>query len=185
MNKQTLMRRIQRGTVVALAALTVAACAPPNEPGQNNNNPNVPNPANPGNANGLNINFRPSNPGAGWVPATSASERQALINSVWTALSAPACWDATSVLPVGQVAQFQFFGQNEYRHFGFTINFGAVFLHDIGRYQGYDTAIVETWTGEVEALVIVSSNVIAHLFPHLDGKTITVLQYGASNGPCL
>ena len=187
MNERILMRRIQRGLAVALATFTVAACATPNEPGQNNNNQNVPNPNNPnnGNASGLNINFRPSNPGAGWVPAATAAERQSLINTVWSTLSAPACWDATSVLPVGHVSQFQFFGQNEYRHFGFTINFGAVFLHDIGRYQGYDTAIVETWTGEVEALVVVSRNVIAHLFPHLDGKTITVLQYGGSNGPCL
>lgn len=185
MNKRILMRPIQRGLTVALA-LTLAACATPNEPGQNNNQ-NAPNANNPGNGNagGLNISFRPSNPGAGWVPAATVAERQTLINNVWAALSAPACWDASAFLPVAQVSQFQFYGQNEYRHFGFTINFGSVFLHDIGRYQGYDTAIVETWTGEVEALVIVNSNVIAHVFPHIDGRSITVLQYGRSNGPCL
>ena len=167
--------------------ILVAACATPNEPGQNNNQnvPNNPNNPNNGNANGLNLNFRPSNPGAGWAPATTVAERQNLINSVWSALAGPSCWDATSVLPVGHVSQFQFFGQYEYRHFGFTTFFGQVFLHDIGHYQGYETAIVETWTGEVEALVIVSGSVIAHVYPHIDGQTITVLQYGASNGPCL
>jgi hypothetical protein len=168
--------------MVPVVVACLAACA--NEPaGPGGAAANVNNPQQAGN-NGVTA-FLPANPGPGFVRASTTAEQNALIQDMWTALTRPACWDASSFLPVGHVSQFQFFNQNEFRHYGFTINFGTVFLHDIGHYQGKETAIVETWTGEVEALVIVNRSTIAHIFPHIDGKSITVLQYAASNGPCL
>ena len=166
------MRRY--GLMVITATLTLGGCAK--------------NPAGPGQGNAANLAFTPSNPGPGFVPAATVAEQQTLSQEIWAVLSAPNCWDASAIVqaaqPVGNVAQFQFFSGNQYRHFGFSINFGAVLLHQVGRYHGLRTAIVETWTGEIEALVVVDSQEIAHVFPHLSGA-ITVLRYGRSSGPCL
>jgi hypothetical protein len=129
--------------------------------------------------------FDPRNPGPGWVAVNDAAAQDALIQEMWRVLTAPSCWDASVAGPVASVTQFQFYGQFEYRHYGFSISFGAIQAFGVGRYQGYPTAIVSTWTGDVEAVVILSDSTIAHVYPHIDGVTLIVTLYGTSNGPCL
>jgi len=137
---------------------------------------------------GVNLAFNPGSPGSAFVPAATFEEQAALADEIWAALSAPACWDASAIVqssqPVGIVSQFQFYSGSLYRHYGFEVFTGAVLLHQVGRYEGFLTAIVETWTGEVEALIVLSGQEIAHVYPHLNGSII-VLRYGRSNGPCL
>lgn len=162
----------RRCLVMLLAASTLAGCGD--------------DPAGPGAD--ASLAFNPANPGSDFVPAATVEEQQSLSAEIWAVLSGPACWDASAIVqaaqPVGTVSQFQFHSGNQYRHYGFSVFFGTVLLHQVGRYRGLSTAIVETWTGEIEALVVVSSQEIAHVYPHLDGS-ITVLRYGRSDGPCL
>jgi hypothetical protein len=98
--------------------------------------------------------FDPRNPGPGYVAVDDTAAQDALIQEMWRVLTAPSCWDASVAGPVANVTQFQFHGQFEYRHYGFSIYFGAIQAYGVGRYQGYPTAIVSTWTGDVEAIVI-------------------------------
>jgi len=168
-----MLRRRSIAGATALVGLALAACS-----GDGGTGP----------AGGVNLSFLPSNPGSAFVPAATASEQQQLAADIWAVLSAPACWDASAIIqaaqPVGSVAQYQFYSGNQYRHYGFSVWTGAVLLHQVGHYQGYATAIVETWTGEVEAFVVISSQEIAHVYPHINGSII-VLRYGPSGGPCL
>ena len=159
------------GRAALAAALALAACS------EDSTGPD-----------GADLAFRPSNPGSDFVPAATVAEQQELSTDIWATLSSPSCWDASAIVqaaqPVGTVAQFQFYQGNQYRFYGFSVFLGTVLLHQVGRYQGLPTAIVETWTGEIEALVVVSAQEIAHVYPHLDGSII-VLRYAASGGPCL
>lgn len=129
--------------------------------------------------------FDPANPGSDYTPVTDPGQQGILIQQMWTALTTPACWDATSALPVGHVSQFQFYGQYEYRHYGYSTMFGGIYLHSVGHYKGRAAAVLETWTGVVEALVIVNGSTIAHAFPNVENTALVVTQYGASDGPCL
>lgn len=129
--------------------------------------------------------FDPANPGPDYETVSDPAEQGTLIQQMWTTLTAPACWDATSVLPVGHVSQFQFYGQYEYRHYGYSIMFGGISLHSVGRYKGRPAAVLETWTGVIEALVITGGSTIAHAFPNVENTALVVTQYGASSGPCL
>jgi hypothetical protein len=131
-------------------------------------------------------NLNPGNPGADYVPVTDQIEQNELIQEMWGILTSPSgCWDASAAGPVATVSQFTFFGNFEYRHFGFSTFFGNVVLHSVGHYQGRMTAIVETWTGVVEALVILDSSTIAHVFPNPANTALVVTRYGTSSGPCL
>lgn len=129
--------------------------------------------------------FDPANPGSDYNAVTDPAAQGTLIQQMWTTLTTPACWDATSVLPVGHVSQFQFYGQYEYRHYGYSTMFGGIYLHSVGRYRGRPAAVLETWTGVIEALVIVDGSTIAHAFPNVENTALVVTQYGASSGPCL
>jgi hypothetical protein len=160
--------------VVVAAGMAMSACtSPPTGPG------------NQANVNQSVAIFDPANPGADYQAVNDPGQQGVLMQQMWTALTAPACWDASAVVPVGHVSQFQFYGQYEYRHFGYSTNFGGIFLHSIGHYKGRAAAVLETWTGVLEALVVVDGSTIAHAFPNVENTALVVTQYGASNGPCL
>ena len=145
--------------------------------------------SNDGNSGGGGIDLSalvPSNPGSDYAPVNEPAAQAALAADMWATLVAPSCWDASAAGPIAVVSQFQFSGQDQYRFVGGTdIFFGAIFLHSIGHYQGRQTAILETWTGVVEAIVILDGATIAHVFPNPANTAIVVTRYGTSNGPCL
>lgn len=123
--------------------------------------------------------------GNGFEAEADDAARAALLDQMWGTLTGPNCWDASyNGSHVGNVSQFQFYGSYEYRHFGFNINFGGITLYDLGTYQGYPTAVLSTWSGEVEMLVLTSSSEFVHVFWHLDGSPVPTV-YRATAGACL
>jgi hypothetical protein len=145
-----------------------------------------------GNGGGFEV-FNPSAPGSDFVRATTTSEQDALLLEWWNVLIAPICWDSSFVgdPTIGgtpaSVSQYQFHSNYQYRHVGFSTFFGAIFFHDIGRYQGYTTAIVETWTGDVEAIAVIDGNTIVHVLKNPSGVPFYVAYgtVGAGGGACL
>ena len=125
-----------------------------------------------------------------FVPVTDPAEQQKLIDEIWASLIRPQCWDSSYIgeptyggTP-GNVSQLSFFGQAQYRYVGFEIWTGSVRLLDVGHYKGFQTAIISTWTDDVEAVIIISDSHIVHVTKPLDGTLIPV-EFGASEGPCL
>ena len=136
------------------------------------------------------ILFDPQQPGE-FRALTDQSEQQTLIDDMWQILSAPGCWDASFVgdptaagSPAG-VAQLSFNGNYQYRYAGsFDTYFGTILLFDVGYYEGYPAAIVETWTGGVEGLVIVNDESFAHVLVSPGGSPYT-MTYRPSGSVCL
>ena len=135
--------------------------------------------------------FNPNNPGTAFQPQRDATLQQDQANRMWNILSSPSCWDSTFVgdptiggTPAG-VAQFSFFNNDQYRYVGeLDTYFGTIFLHDIGTYEDHDTVILETWTGSVEAIVILSDTQFAHVLTNPSG-TPFYTSYGPQNDRCL
>lgn len=134
--------------------------------------------------------FNPAQPGADFTPIADQTAATNTINRMWQQLTSPVCWDASFVgnptaagTPAG-VSQYQFYGQNQYRHVGFSTQAGNLFLHAVGYHNGYDTAIVETWTGDIEALVLVNDTTLVHVLKNPSGVPFTSW-YGAAMQGCL
>ena len=142
---------------------------------------------------GGDVDFDPRT-NSGLILAETAEEQQALaVEMVDVMITAPGeCWDASVIVggaqPTGIVSQWQFsvdeVGNVRYRFVGFDTRFGTVLLRAIGRYDGLPTAIVETWTGDVEAFVVVSPAEIVHVSVSPGGGLSTV-RYGTHRGACL
>jgi len=145
-----------------------------------------------GTARGFEV-FNPSAPGPEFVRATTNSEQEALLLEWWNALIAPICWDSSFVgdPTIGgtpaSVSQYQFHSNYQFRHVGFSIYFGDIFFHDIGHYQGYTTAIVETWTGDIEAIAVIDGATFVHVLKNPSGVPFYVAygSVGAGGGACL
>ena len=127
----------------------------------------------------------------GFRPVTDPVAKEALIQEVWQTLTAPTCWDASFVgdPAVGgtpaAVAQLSFFAPFQYRYVSSTDVFlGVMSLFDIGYYYGYPTAIVSTWTGETEGIVILDASQFVHVLTNPEGARFTVT-YTATDDPCL
>jgi hypothetical protein len=61
---------------------------------------------------------------------------------------------------------------------------GSVSLFHIGYYRDYPTAIVTTWTGETEGIVILNASQFVHVLTNPAGALFTVT-YTATDDPCL
>lgn len=127
----------------------------------------------------------------GFVPVTDPDEKEALTQEMWQTLAVPECWDASFVgdptaggTPAA-VAQFSFLDPFQYRYVSSTdVFFGGISLFDIGYYYGYPAAIVSTWTGETEGMVILEASEFVHVLTNPEGALFTVT-YRATEGPCL
>jgi hypothetical protein len=134
--------------------------------------------------------FSPSDPADTFQPSPDAAERDAIAMEMWAALTAPACWDASFVGPAtpagtpASVSQFTFSGQYQYRYYGFDTYFGSIQLIDVGHYKGRKAALLVTWTGETEGLILVNPDRIEHVSTNPAGAAYG-LTYWRSNGPCL
>ena len=62
--------------------------------------------------------------------------------------------------------------------------FSGISLFDIGYYYGYPAALVSTWTGEQEGMVILEASEFVHVLTNPDGALFTGT-YRATDGPCL
>ena len=127
----------------------------------------------------------------GFTPVTDPDGKEALIQEMWQTLTVPECWDASFVgdptaggTPAA-VAQISFFNPFQYRYVSSTdVFFGGISLFDIGYYYGYPAAIVSTWTGEQEGIVILEASEFVHVLTNPEGALFTVT-YRATDGPCL
>jgi hypothetical protein len=127
----------------------------------------------------------------GFSPVTDPVAKEALIQEMWQTLTVPNCWDASFVgdPAVGgtpaAVAQLSFFDPFQYRYVSSTDVFlGVLSLFNIGYYYGYPTAIVSTWTGETEGIVILDASQFVHVLTNPEGAVFTVT-YTATDEPCL
>lgn len=161
--------------ILACAVLALAGCTGgDNGSGQGRTNLPVLNPTNPDNA---------------FVKVETQAKRQQLLDEMWTALTAPPCWDASFVgdPTIGgtpaSVDQFSFYGNYEYRHVGFSTTFGPLYLYDIGKYYDYTTAILDIG-GYVDAFSIIDGNTIAYFTQNPSGVPF-VIYYGAADQGCL
>ena len=133
--------------------------------------------------------LNPVSPGAQYVSQTDPAQQSALIQSMWQTLTAPPCWSGAFLTnpgvggSVGSVAQFEFFGQDQYRFVGTSTFFGSIFLVDVGEYQGLPAALLSTWTGTDESLVILDGSTFDHSFPNVDNTAIVVTRYRAETDP--
>lgn len=134
--------------------------------------------------------FNPAQPETAFTAIADPSAATGTQNRMWEILTAPLCWDASFVGDPtiagspASVSQFQFFNPGNYRHVGFSIFSGQIVLHAIGYHNGYDTVIVETWTGDIEALVIVNNMTLVHILKNPSGVPFTTT-YGAVQQGCL
>ena len=145
-----------------------------------------------GSSNG-DVGFDPRN-AEEFEPATDPDDQRSLIDEMLRALITPPgeCWDASVIVggmqPTGIVSQWQFdadeFGNVFFRFVGFDTTSGTVFLQNIGRYNGWPTALVETWTGGPEALILLSPDELVHVSVNPGGGLSTV-RYGMGRGTCL
>jgi hypothetical protein len=82
-------------------------------------------------------------------------------------------------------AQLSFFDPFQYRYVSSTdVFFGGISLFDIGYYYGYPAAIVSTWTGEQEGIVILEASEFVHVLTNPEGALFTVT-YRMTDAPCL
>ena len=138
-----------------------------------------------GDGTGLN----PVSPGAQYVSQTDPAQQNALIQSMWQTLTDPPCWSGAFITDpgiggsVGSVAQFQFSGQDEYRFVGTSTFFGSIYLVDVGEYQGRPAALISTWTGTDEGIVVLDGSTFDHAFPNLDNTALVVTRYRAVTDP--
>jgi hypothetical protein len=73
------------------------------------------------------------------------------------------------------VAQFSFFDPFQYRYVSSTdVFFGSISLFNIGHYYGYPAAIVSSWTGEQEGIVILEASEFVHVLTNPEGALFTV-----------
>jgi hypothetical protein len=134
--------------------------------------------------------FDPQLPASTFVSETDAEKREKLMQQMWSALIAPACWDASFIGPatpggsVGSVSQFTFSGEYRYRYVGYETHVGGVTLIDIGRYRGKPAALLATWSGETEGLILVDNKHFEHVLTAPSGGSYAVT-FWTSGGPCL
>jgi hypothetical protein len=110
---------------------------------------------------------------------------------MWQTLTVSECWDAsfvgdpTAAGTPAALAQFSFFDPFQYRYVSSTdVFFGGISLFNIGHYYGYPAAIVSTWTGEREGIVILEASEFVHVLTNPESSLFTVT-YRATDGPCL
>ncbi len=134
--------------------------------------------------------FDPNLPASTFVSETNPSERERIANEMWAVLQKPQCWDASFVGPstpagyAASVSQYTFFGNYQYRYYGFDVHTGPITLVDVGTYRGKPAAQLVTWTGEVEGLILVSDNRMEHVTSNPSGAYFSVT-FWTSSGPCL
>lgn len=127
----------------------------------------------------------PRNPGAGYSVESDPANQAALVQSMFQSLSTPPCWSGAFITnpgvggSAGSVAQFEFFGQGQYRFVGTSTFSGTIGLASIGTFQGLRAAIVSTWTGVDEGIVIIDGSTFNHSFPNVGNTAIVVTTYRA------
>jgi hypothetical protein len=153
---------------------------------------------NPGNGNGgggnNNVVVERVDTSANFVPLTDPDDQQAMAQDLLNTLVSANCWDSSFLTDptffgsVGSVQQWTFSGDSQlaqYRFVGFETHVGAIVLLAAGSFHGFPTVIVSTWTGDIEAIVLVSSTRFVHAILHIDGVTPIWTEYGPTGGPCL
>ena len=134
--------------------------------------------------------FNPDLPSSAFQSETDAAKRQTLMTEMWTALSAPTCWDASFVGPstpsgyAASVSQFTFSGSGDYRYVGFETHVGSLSLVDLGHYQGKPAALISSWSGETEGIILDSKEHFEHVLTNPSGALYAV-SFWTSRGPCL
>ena len=183
-----------RWSWLLLIPLILAACSPTGaDGGAGGNGANNGGGVNNGGANNGGAPakvFDPSAPLTTFQSTADPGERERIVQEMWPALTAPSCWDASFVGPAtpsgtaAAVMQYTFSGQFQYRYYGFDIYSGTIRLVDLGRYKGYPAALISTWSGDTEGLILVDKSRFEHVLTNPSGVLYS-LTYWTSNGPCL
>ena len=77
-----------------------------------------------------------------------------------------------------------FSGNGEYRYLGFETHVGSLSLIDVGHYRGKPAALISSWSGETEGIILDSKEHLEHVLTNPPGVLYAV-NFWTSHGPCL
>ncbi len=111
-------------------------------------------------------------PGDRFDPVSNKAQSDQLAAEIWATLheSNAQCWISRN----GTMQQYQFYEDGSfmsgplYRYSGMDVSVGQIITHDVGWYNNpsyarpFQAAIIETWSGDLEFLVIQDNQTIVH-----------------------